>query len=246
MPTSSPEKLRVLKVDLPEHPEELSVPMLDGTLIHLWHAGLQEAKSWLPDFSSRLSSDENERRMRFHFERDREDFAFARGMLRRVLAGYLKSDPQELRFGYSGHRKPFLSHPETELRFNLSHTQGALLLGICRGREIGVDIERVREDFNPLEIADRFFSTAERQALSGLPPGEQRQAFFRCWTRKEAFLKARGHGLSYPLELFDVSIGPEETAVKLVTRPDPEEAQRWQIVAAAAPEGCLAAVAVAR
>jgi len=241
----SPEKLRVLRLDLPAHPEKLSFPALGGRSIHLWHASLQASKSWLPNFSSLLSSDENERRLGFHFEGDREDFAFARGMLRDVLAGYLKTDPHRLRFGYSEHGKPFLAGQETDLRFNLSHTQGAVLLGVCRGREVGVDIERVREDFDPGEIATRFFSAAEQRALMSLPEAEQRQGFFRCWTRKEAFLKARGHGLSLSLKLFDVSIGAGEAAVRLVTRTDPAESQRWQIWEAPAADGCVAAVAVA-
>ncbi len=246
MPTGPPEKLIVRTIDLPERPEKLSAPTLDGASIHLWYAGLQDCKAWLPDFSSLLSTDENERRMRFRFEPDRQDFAFARGMLRSVLAEYLKSDPRDLSFGYTEHRKPFLSTPESELRFNLSHTQGAVLLGVCRGREIGVDIEKVREDLNPLEISTRFFSAAEQQGLKELPEAEQRPAFFRCWTRKEAFLKARGHGLSHPLELFDVSIGADDSEVALVTRPHAEDARQWRILATPAPEGYAAAVAVAR
>lgn len=245
MPMASPQKLHVLKLDLPARAEKLNAPGLDDSSIHLWQAGPQERKPWLAEFRSLLSPDENDRRMRFHFEHDRDDFGFARGMLRTVLAAYLQSDPHQLRFGYSEHGKPFLTKPETGLRFNLSHTQGAVLLGVCRGREMGVDIERVREDFNPREIATRFFSPAERQALGSLPEAEQRQAFFRCWTRKEAFLKARGHGLSYPLELFDVSIGAGETEVKLVTRPDEGEAQQWQILSVPAAGGYAAAVAVA-
>jgi 4'-phosphopantetheinyl transferase len=245
MPIGSPEKIQVLELHLPERPGELRVPGLDGSSIHLWHASPQECESCFGGFTSLLSSDENDRRMRFHFEGDRQDFAFAHGMLRSVLAGYLKTDPQKLRFGYSEHSKPFLTGLESGLRFNLSHTQGAVLLAVCREREIGVDVERIREDFDPREIATRFFSEAEQRALVTLPQTEQRPGFFRCWTRKEAFLKARGHGLSFPLDLFDVSIGADETEVTLVTRPDATEARRWQIVGAPAPEGCVAAVAVA-
>lgn len=118
-------------------------------------------------------------------------------------------------------------------------------MGICRGRAIGVDVEKVREDLVPREIAERFFSLAERQALLSLPEAEQRPAFFRCWTRKEAFLKARGHGLSFPLAGFDVSFGAVDSEVELTTRPDAAEALEWQIFAVSAPEGCAAAVAVA-
>ena len=239
-------ELQMHALEFPARLADLRVPDLDGGSIHLWHASPQQHRSLLPNLSTLLSTDEADRRGRFHFESDRQDFTFARGMLRTVLAAYLQTDPRALRLRYSEHGKPSLvfTGPEKDLQFNLSHTQGAVLLGICRQRAIGVDIERVREDFSPQEIATRFFSSAEQQALMSLPKAEQRRAFFRCWTRKEAFLKARGHGLSFPLERFDVSIAAGETEVRLTTRPDPEEAQRWQILQAPAPDGCAAAVAV--
>ena len=246
---ASPDTLQLLELEFPSKLAELHVPALDDASIHLWswHAGPQERVSLLPQLSSLLSEDEVERRERFRFESDRQAFAFARGMLRTVLGAYLKSDPRELRFRYSEHGKPSLDSPvPADLQFNLSHTQGAVLLGICRQRAIGVDIERVREDLIPRDIAARFFSLEEQRALMSLPEAEQRQAFFRCWTRKEAFLKARGHGLSFPLARFDVSIGAEDTEVRLTTRPDPAEAQDWQILPVAAPEGYAAAVAVAQ
>ena len=244
---ASPETLQLLGLELPPHLEDLHVPALEEAVIHLWHANPLGQRSLLPHLSALLSADENDRRARFRFEGDRQDFAFARGMLRTLLATYLQTDPRAVRFQYSEHGKPALaaSHRRPELQFNLSHTQGRVLLAICGQRAIGVDIERVREDFNPLEIAARFFSSSEQQALTSLPEAEQRPAFFRCWTRKEAFLKARGHGLSFPLERFDVSIGGGEREIRLATRPDPAEAERWQILQAPAPEGYAAAVAVA-
>ena len=247
MPMAAQERVQLQGFEFPARLEEVSVPALDAASVHLWHANPLQHRALLPSLRSLLWSDEIERGARFHFEGDREDFTFARGMVRSVLAAYLEVNPRDVRFRYSDHGRPSLvsAHGEEELRFNLSHTQGAVLLGICRGRAIGVDIERVREDFQPQEIAARFFSLSEQQALMSLPEAEQRPAFFRCWTRKEAFLKARGHGLSHPLELFDVSIGAGENEVRLVTRPDPAEAQRWQILQPPAPGGYAAAVAVA-
>ena len=246
---ASQDAVQLLGLAFPATLEQLRVPELDCSNIHLWHASPRERASLLPYFDALLSTDETQRRDRFRFESDRKDFAFARGMLRTVLAAYLGADPRELRFGYSEHGKPALAgfglETETDLHFNLSHTQGAVLLGVCRQRAIGVDVERVREDLIPRDIAARFFSTAEQRALLSLPEAEQRAAFFRCWTRKEAFLKARGHGLSFPLAGFDVSIGGGEAEVRLTTRPDPSEAQNWQILPVPAPEGCAAAVAVA-
>jgi 4'-phosphopantetheinyl transferase len=246
---ASQDALQLLGLEFPAKLEQLRVPELGEASIHLWHASPQERASLLPHFDSLLSADEAQRRDRFRFASDRKDFAFARGMLRTVLAKYLDADPRELRFRYSEHGKPALAgfglETETDLQFNLSHTQGAVLLGICRKRAIGVDVERVREDLIPRDIAARFFSVTEQRALFSLPEAEQREAFFRCWTRKEAFLKARGHGLSFPLAGFDVSIGAAEAEARLTTRPDPSEAQNWQILPVPAPEGCAAAAAVA-
>ena len=245
---TEPDTEKLIALEIPSSLEELRIPSLSDDHIHLWHAEPQKRRSLLPHLSTLLSSDENERRARFRFAAAREDFAFARGLLRTLLGAYLAMDPREVRFCYSEHGKPFLGSQGAEptLQFNLSHTQGAVLLGICRKRSIGVDVERIREDLDPKEIAGRFFSPFEQGVLRELPKAEQRPAFFRCWTRKEAFLKARGHGLSYPLDLFDVSFRAGENEVKLTTRPDREEAQPWQILEAAAPEGCAAAVAVAR
>jgi 4'-phosphopantetheinyl transferase len=241
------DELQVQALEFPGNLAQLSIPTLDRADIHLWHAGPVERRPLLADLSKLLSADENERRLRFRYESDRQDFAFSRGFLRTLLAAYLEMDPRAVRLQYSEHGKPSLdgSRGGEELQFNLSHTQGAVLLGICRQRAVGVDIERVREDFSVQEIANRFFSQTEQQALMNLPEAEQRPAFFRCWTRKEAFLKARGHGLSFPLDRFDVSVGADETEVTLTTRPDVSESERWQILQVPAPEGYAAAVAVA-
>ncbi len=245
MPIALLETVQLRGMELPSALAELRVPVLGGDSVHLWHASPASRAPLLPYFTGLLSADENSRRDRFHFESDQRDFAFARGMLRTLLAAYLATDPRKLRFGYSEHGKPSLLEPQSGLEFNLSHTQGAVLQAVCSRRAVGVDIERVREDFRPQEIAGRFFSAAERQALQALPEAEQREAFFRCWTRKEAFLKARGSGLSFPLAQFDVSIGAADAEVELTTRPDAAEAERWQILPAPAPQGCAAAVAVA-
>jgi 4'-phosphopantetheinyl transferase len=116
------------------------------------------------------------------------------------------------------------------------------LFAFCTERRIGVDVERVRRDLNVQEIASRFFSDAENRALRQCP--DAHEAFFRCWTRKEAFVKARGEGLSCPLETFDVSVADEEEQVSLTTRPDPCEAERWQVRSLNSFPGYAAALAV--
>jgi len=104
-----------------------------------------------------------------------------------------------------------------------------VLLAFAEGRQVGIDVEKLRRDFATSEIAERFFSIAEREALRALPQDQRHEAFFRCWTRKEAFIKALGEGLSHPLDQFDVSLAPGGPAVLLATRPDAQEAKRWKL-----------------
>ena len=216
-----------------------SMPYQDE--IHVWHA-LTAVHQLDLDTDGLLSRDEHARMMRFRFDNDRSNFLFCRSMLRMLLASYLGTFPVELRFAYSAHGKPSLAEPSGNLQFNLSHSGGAVLFAFCTERRIGVDVERVRRDLNVQEIAGRFFSDAENRALRQCP--DAHEAFFRCWTRKEAFVKARGEGLSCPLETFDVSVADEENQVSLTTRPDPFEAEGWQLWSLNSFPGYAAAVAV--
>jgi len=130
------------------------------------------------------------------------------------------------------------------LRFNLSHSHGLALVAVTRGREIGVDIEWVRPGMSDERIAERFFSTGEVRALRKLPERLQDEAFFNCWTRKEAYIKAKGEGLSMPLSDFEVSLRPEESAALLSTKRDPQEASRWLICELFPAPGFVAALVV--
>jgi 4'-phosphopantetheinyl transferase len=147
-------------------------------------------------------------------------------------------------FEYSEYGRPGLATGSWagDLDFNVSHSGGHALLGFARGRKVGLDIEKIRKDFGTGEIAERFFSEAERSALLDLPQEQKHEAFFRCWTRKEAFIKALGEGLSHPLDQFDVSLAPSVPAQLLATRPDAKEAQRWRIWDLQAPTGYTAAL----
>jgi 4'-phosphopantetheinyl transferase len=170
----------------------------------------------------------------------------ARGGLRDVLSRYTGTTPESLRFSYGGHGKPFLGDEGGGglLRFNVSHSNGVALYAVAAGREVGVDIEHVREDFAGLDIAERFFSSREVAALRALPGAERPGAFFDCWTRKEAYIKARGEGLSCPLHLFSVSLTPGQPAALLCTDDEPQEAARWSLVELFPGEGFRAALAV--
>jgi 4'-phosphopantetheinyl transferase len=213
--------------------------------LHVWRVSLDQREAALQRFSESLSADERLRAERFHFPRGRDHFVAARGALRDILSRYVGLAPGLLRFSYERYGKPVLSR-ETGgelLRFNLSHSHGLALCAVTRGREVGVDLEHVREDFAGPEIAERFFSPREVSALRALPPGARTSAFFDCWTRKEAYIKARGEGLSHPLRGFTVSLTPGEPAA-LLCADDPLEAARWSLLELTLGADYRAAVAV--
>jgi 4'-phosphopantetheinyl transferase len=214
--------------------------------VHVWRVALDQPPDTKAVLLGTLSEDERARAERFRFERDRAHFVAARGALRCVLGRYLGAAPGALRFNYDAYGKPSLA-PEFaggELEFNLSHSHSLALVAVARGRAVGVDVERVRAEVSGPEIAERFFSPPEFAALRALPAAEQTRAFFDCWTRKEAFVKARGEGLSHPLDEFDVSLAPGEPAALLSVRNDPREAARWSLRALDAGAGYAAALAV--
>jgi 4'-phosphopantetheinyl transferase len=147
-------------------------------------------------------------------------------------------------FVTNSYGKPSLTPELGDITFNSSHSAGLALLAFCRGRQIGVDVERLRPDFDYQSIVGRYFSENEQAALNALPPVQRRWAFFAGWTRKEAYIKAHGKGLSLALDLFDVTISPDQAAKLLATRPNIAEADRWQLQHLAPSPGYLAALAV--
>jgi len=214
--------------------------------VHVWRATLDQTPSQIQSYLHHLAADEQARAERFHFERDREHFIVARGVLRAILGGYLKRAPERLSFCYSSHGKPALAGESGEdaIHFNVSHSHEIALFAVTRGREVGIDVERIRSNLAVEEIAGRFFSRQEVAMLRALPTEKQREAFFRGWTRKEAYLKARGEGLSLPLDQFDVSLAPGEPAAILGTQPDSSEASRWSLQEVTPAPGYVAALAV--
>jgi 4'-phosphopantetheinyl transferase len=214
-----------------------SIPTAPVTLaddeVHIWRASLKQPTLHVQTLFRTLTPDERERAGRFHFEKDRDHFTVARGLLRAILGLYLYEAPERLRFTYSSYGKPCLSEQfqTSHLTFNVSHAHEIVVYALTRARNIGVDIEHHRPDVAGEEIAERFFSANEVRALFALPGDQRAQAFFNCWTRKEAYIKARGEGLSHPLDQFDVSLAPGEPAALLETRGDSRELSRWTICA---------------
>jgi 4'-phosphopantetheinyl transferase len=220
---------------------------LSNDEVHVWCAALDQIPSQINSFLRTLAADERARAERFHFPRDREHFIVARGTLRAILGFYLNRAPQCLSFRYSSHGKPALTleSGEDPIRFNISHSHGVALYAITCDREVGIDLEWVRSNLEVEQIAERFFSCQEIATLRALPAALRRYAFFLCWTRKEAYIKARGEGLSLPLDQFDVSLAPGEPAALLRTRPDSNEALRWSLKELIpVPPGYAAALAV--
>ena len=223
-------------------PERL---ILGSNAVHVWRVNLDQSPSQIALFQNNLDDDERSRADRFYFSRDRERFIVARGILRAILGRYSNRPPDSLSFSYSTHGKPALASESDAdaIRFNLSHSHGKALYAVSRGREVGVDLEFIRGDLEAEQIAQQYFSHSEIVALRALPTSLQKYAFFLCWTRKEAYIKARGEGLSMPLDQFDVSLIPGEPAALLSTKPDSDEARRWSLQNLTPASGCAAAVA---
>jgi len=212
--------------------------------VHVWRTSLDRDSAEVERLKALLTADERERARRFYFDRDRRRFVVARGVLREILGRYLGRAPAQIRFAHNEYGKPFLYEDGSSLRFNVSHSQGAALYACTLRREVGVDIELLREDFASLEIAERFFSEAEIRKLVSLPAHERTQGFFNCWTRKEAYIKALGEGLSHPLDCFSVSLAPGESARLISTDKDRLEAAKWSIVDLKPFHGYAAAIAI--
>jgi 4'-phosphopantetheinyl transferase len=194
--------------------------MLGRNEVHVWRASLDEFSPQRDNFLHTLAAEEQTRAERFYFQTDCGRFINAHGILRAILGLYLNRAPNCLSFCYSSYGKPALTRESggDAIRFNMSHSRGVALYAVTRGREIGIDLEFIRSDLEVEQIAERFFSRSEIATLRALPTDLQKYAFFLCWTRKEAYIKARGEGLSLPLDQFDVSLIPGEPAELLLSK----------------------------
>ena len=194
--------------------------------VDIWRVFLDPRVDSAKLFESSLSADESQRAASFHFAADRDLFIAAHGCLRGILARYLHCEPRELSFSTGESGKPSLV--DKIIDFNLSHSGDYALIAIAHERRVGIDVECVRRDVEFENLADRYFSPKEVSELMAFPPEQRATAFFNCWTRKEAYIKAHGLGLSLPLNNFDVSL--DEPAILRTTRPDPSEAARWTLL----------------
>ncbi len=198
--------------------------------VHVWRARLNWPLDYLDALRSVLSSDEQARADRFRQPADRRRHIIGRALSRILLGHCLGLPPRSVSLHESHNGKPGL-RPEpgrTPLHFNISHSGDFVLVAIAR-RDLGVDLEFIRMDIETATLAERFFSPAERMGLEALPTTMQRLAFFAIWTRKEAYIKAHGDGLSIPLDAFDVTVSPEQEPRLAATRHDAADATRWAL-----------------
>jgi len=212
--------------------------------VHVWHTRLDLEPAMLYRLESTLSADEKQRASQFYFPRDRRRFVAGRGLVRDILARYTDADPAELQFTYNDYGKPRLRQlgRADAIRFNLSHSNEIGVLAVSRERDVGIDIETLRGDTSILDVADSFFSRNEVLRLFALPKHLRCEAFYRCWVRKEAYIKARGMGLSIPLHSFEVSLSPGFPA-ELLASTEPSDVSAWKLENLEVDDGYIAAVA---
>ena len=195
--------------------------------VHVWNASLAVPDDTFRNAWAILSPDEVARAERLLIEKDRKRFVVARGILRKILSVILEVPPSTVRFETTSYGKPVLAaeYSRADIQFNLSHSHDLALYAVTQSRRVGIDLEYIRE-IDAVNVAEHFFSQREYESLRLLPANQQRAAFFDCWTRKEAYIKARGEGLTRPLQSFEVSILPEKPQL-LWCEGDPTEPDRW-------------------
>lgn len=214
--------------------------------MHLWRLPLKPPDHELVRLGELLSIDERARAERYKLERIRRRFVAARGQLRQVLSHYLSAAPERIEFRYESLGKPFLAAPwdQSGLQFNLSDSHEMALCSVTADWELGADVERIRAISNFNELARRFFADSEIHLIESLQQRERLLGFFNCWTRKEAYLKAVGSGLSFPLNKLEVTVRPGDPARLLTLNGSRQEALGWHMAALVPIPGYVAALAM--
>ncbi len=195
--------------------------------VQLWYFKVDEFLKDVESYANLLSLNETVRADSFKFDKERTVYILARGLLRILSGRYLNKIPKNIKFDYGEYGKPGYNF-QTPIEFNISHSGNIIVMAFARNCEIGVDIEKIKDDFDVIDIAQHFFSPDEIQTLKALPEQEQVHGFYRCWTRKEAFIKAKGNGLSFPLTSFSVSLDVDRAEL-LRTDWDITEKKKWQL-----------------
>jgi 4'-phosphopantetheinyl transferase len=197
-----------MNIDELQWPQAVPGKLINSNEIHVWRVFLDVTADEFEKLREFLSGDELARSERFHFEKDRKRFIAARGILRRILGSYLNKRPGKICFEYGPHGKPVLAHDagDDDICFNLSHSGSLALYAVTLRKKIGIDIENIRDYISVGQVAGQFFSQKEISSLEKIDINKRSELFFQYWTRKEAFLKARGEGISFPMDQCDVSL----------------------------------------
>jgi len=220
-------------------------PRLTPGAVHVWCLSLDLTDAEIAGLQPGLSPDEEERAARYHFDRHRRRFIACRGQVRRILGGYLNARAAELRFTYSPRGKPALDglSRDSSVQFNVSNSQDVGLCAVTLDRELGVDVEHVEEPRDFDGLAAQFFARQEVDLLRSLPGEERLQAFFNCWTRKEAILKAVGTGLAFPLDRVAVTLAPNDAPRLVAYDDDPAAPAAWWLESLSPAAGYVGAIA---
>jgi 4'-phosphopantetheinyl transferase len=218
---------------------------LAATEVHVWAACLDQPAARLAMLKRTPAADERERAHRFHSELDRNRFIAGRGLLRAVLGRYLQTDASQVVFNYGPNGKPLLPTAPAggTLHFNLGHSDGLALIAVTRHCPVGVDIERIRPLSETGEIAGHFFSPPEAGALEAVPRSQRTEAFFSLWTRKEAWLKALGEGITGALGTVEIPSLPASHGQLIEFRGPPEATAGWRLYELSPAAGFKAALA---
>jgi 4'-phosphopantetheinyl transferase len=220
------------------------IPPLGPDDVHVWQFSLECDDPTARQMEELLAPIERQRADRFHFPGDRRRYVIGRGRVRTLLGEYLATPPADVSLVATPLGKPFVvGRPPGGLCFNVAHSDDVALLAVALGREVGVDIERERLEVDCSELAQRFFAPEEVTALAALPAADQRPAFYRCWTRKEAYVKALGLGMQAPLDRFAVTVTAESAAL-IHTTHDPAQRDMWHLRGLFPLAGYAAAIAV--
>ncbi len=210
--------------------------------VHVWYFNVDNFSKEIEMYRRFLSSEEITRSIKFKFEKDRTLNIMARSSLRILSSLYLGITANAIEFKYGQYGKPDYDFP-TELKFNVSHSGKFVVLAFVKDSEIGIDVEKVKTDFDVLNLADKFFSTTEIKMLHNVQQDDVYNSFYRCWTRKESFIKAKGNGLSFPLASFTVSLNDKE-ATLLQTDWNPSEKQEWNLFSFKPASGYVGALSI--
>jgi 4'-phosphopantetheinyl transferase len=218
---------------------------LNGNEVHVWAVALDPVPARLAALAAWLSPDERDRAERFRFSGLRTRFTAARGHLRSLLGNYLQLPPQRLEFAYHSRGKPSLTGLGAgQIHFNLTHSQDLALIAVTRAGEVGVDVEQIRSMRDGEAIAERFFSVREVEAFRGVPSAARDAAFFSLWTRKEAWLKATGDGITESLAKIEVTFLPGDTPRVLAIAGDALAGEAWSICPLNPASGFVGAMAI--